>query len=316
MNKNKSYFLRFSVLIIAMLTLLTSGSLSSIMATEAASVDGVNVVDMVGREVVLPEEDLTKVVILDPSNAEILFALDAGDVIIGRGMYVDYPAEVDDIPLVGTGDQLNVEEIIALEPQAVIMSTMGLTGDQLTAIETAGIAVIITEAWTIEEVYDSIKFLGSLVGRNEEAENLIADMEDTFLTYSEMAEERADGSSIYYEISPLEYGLWSGGQGAFLHELGELLGLENIFADQEGWFEVSEEQVLAAEPDYIITTMESFDEEAPSPTEEIMNRPAWEILPAVQNGNVYQVDNSEFTRPGPRLAEAIETLYDYIYGAD
>lgn len=312
----KSKFTNFSLLILVVLSLFTTSSFTSVLATNTASVEGVNIVDMVGREVVLPQEGLNEVVVLDPSNAEILFALEAGDIIVGRGMYVDYPAAVEEIPLVGTGEQMNIEEIIALEPQAVIMSTMGLTEDQLTAIETAGIAVIITEAWTIEEVYDSIEFLGLLVDRQAEAETLISEMEESFLTYAEMAKDKADGSTIYFEVSPLEYGLWSGGQGTFLNELGDLLNLENIFAGQEGWFEISEEQVLAAEPDYIITTMEQFDLDAPSPVDEIISRPAWTELPAVKNENVYQVDNYEFTRPGPRLAEAIASLYELVYGAE
>ncbi|XJS10949.1 ABC transporter substrate-binding protein [Aerococcaceae bacterium WGS1372] len=279
----------------------------------ATATEEITVTDMVGKEVTL-EGPATRLVVLAPSNAEILFALGTGDVIIGRGEYVDYPAEeVEDIPQLATGEDMNLEEIIALDPEIVISTTGTQTEDQLGQLEEVGIKVITIDASTIEEVYESIELLGKVVDREEEADDLIEEMQSTFDEYSQKADEASEEDfSVYYEISPLEFGLWTGGQNTFMDEIGQMLNLENIFSDVDGWAEISEEQVLDLNPDYIITTtmpMEGLD-----PVEEILGRNGWDAVSAVESKNVFQANSDEFTRPGPRLKDAIVTLYEFIYG--
>lgn len=279
----------------------------------ATATEGITVTDMVGQEITL-DAPATRLVVLAPSNAEILFALGAGDVIIGRGEYVDYPAEeVEDIPQLATGENMNLEEIIALDPEAVISTTMNQTEEQMGQLEEAGIKVITIDASTIEEVYTSIELLGQIVGYEDEADDLIEDMQTTFDEYSQKADEASEEAlSVYYEISPLEFGLWTGGQNTFMDEIGQMLNLENIFSDVDGWAEISEEQVLELNPDYIITTtmpMEGLD-----PVEEILGRNGWDAVSAVESENVFQANSDEFTRPGPRLKDAIITLYEFVYG--
>lgn len=280
-----------------------------------ATKEGLKLTDMAGREVVLEEGPATEIVTLMPSDAEILFELGAGDTIVGRGTYVDYPAEeVEDIPAIATGKDLNIEEIIALDPQVVIMTGMALNEDQVKAIEEAGIPVLITDATTIDGVYEAIDLLGQVVDRQEEAQTLIDEMKATFANFQEKASQKEKPGSVYYEISPLEYGLWTAGSETFMDEIGSLLGLENIFADQKSFVEISQEQVLDKNPDYILTTSMQMDESAPQPQDEIKERQGWEEVTAVKEDHVFAIDNSAFTRPGPRLAQAIESLYQLVYG--
>lgn len=67
------------------------------------------------------------------------------------------------------------------------------------------------------------------------------------------AESENTGKTVYFEVSPLQYGLWTAGSNTFMDELAALCGLTNAFADVEGWASVSEEQVIARDPDYIVT---------------------------------------------------------------
>ena len=93
-------------------------------ATEAPAEDtSVTVTDMTGREVTL-EEPVTRIVALTASDCEIICALGGMDLLVGRGTYCDYPAEVQEIPSVQSGYETNIEQIIALEPQVLLMSTM------------------------------------------------------------------------------------------------------------------------------------------------------------------------------------------------
>ncbi|MBG9980111.1 ABC transporter substrate-binding protein [Facklamia sp. DSM 111018] len=285
-----------------------------VVNAEESTSQALKITDMVGREVVLEEGPATEIISLMPADAEILFEIGAGDTLVGRGTYVDYPEEdVQDIPVVATGEDLNVEELVALDPQLVIMTTMALSEDQLKSIEEAGIPVFVTDAKTIDQVYEAIELLGQIVGHEKEADELIEDMSQTFEEYTQKAKEEELDASVYYEITPLEYGLWTAGNETFMDEMGQMLGLENVFADQKGFVEVSEEKVIELNPSIILTTAEHYDTEAPTPEEEIMGRKGWQDIDAVKNDQVFAVDNSAFTRPGPRLMEAIKTLYEYVY---
>ena len=117
---------------------------------------------------------------------------------------------------------------------------------------------------------------------------------------------------MFFEVSPLEYGLWTAGKNSFMDELANICGLTNAFADLDGWGAVSEEQVLARDPDYIVTITMYFGE-GPTPVEEILSRPGWENLKAVRQRQVLNADNDEISRPGPRLMDAARTLHDFVY---
>lgn len=302
---------------ILMLTLMLVMTLFTGQAVSATTAVELKLTDMMGREVVLKEGPAKEIITLMPADAEILFELGAGNRIVGRGTYVDYPADqVEAIPAVATGEELNIEEIIALEPDAVVVSTMALSKEQVVAIEEAGIPVVVTDAQTIEEVYEAIDLLGQLVDKREEADDLIEQMRDSFEEYQDKASKQSQTSSVYYEVSPLEFGLWTAGSETFMDELGQMLKLENIFKDQQAFVEISEEQVLKANPQIIITTFMAMDETSPAPEEEIMQRKAWQEVEAIKNKKVFAVDNSAFTRPGPRLMEAVQALYQVVYGQE
>lgn len=288
---------------------------SSPTATPASSAkpeDGaITVTDMVGREITL-EEPATRIVALTASDCEILYALGAGDTLVGRGEYCDWPAEVLEVPSVQSGADTNIEQIIALKPQVLLMSYMAQTDEQIAALEQAGIKVVVSYAQDIDGVYTAIELIGALMGKDAEAAEMIERMKQTFDTVTENA--TGDGSeTIYFEVSPLEYGLWAAGGDTFMDEIAQMLGVTNIFADVSGWGEVSEEQVIERAPDYIVTISMYFGE-GPTPEEEIVSRTGWENIPAIKNGKILNLQNNELSRPSPRLAEGAEMLFDFIYG--
>lgn len=269
-------------------------------------------IDMTGREIRL-SEPATRVVALSAADCEILFALGAGDTLVGRGEYCDYPEAVLDIPTVQSGAETNLEQIIALEPQVLFMSAMAQTEEQVAKLEAAGIQVVVSDADTIADTYDSISLIGTLTDKEAEAQALITDMKATFATLAQKAEGKEPGT-IYFEVSPLEYGLWAAGDGTFMHEIAEMLGLTNAFEDVADWGEISEEQVIERNPDFIVTISMYFGE-GPTPTEEILGRAGWENITAVKNGAVLNLSNNELSRPVPRLAQGAQMLYDFVYGS-
>ena len=294
---------------LALSLLLLAGLGLSALAEDPA----VTVTDMGGREITL-KEPATRVVALTAADCEILYAIGAGETLVGRGEYCDYPAEVFDVPSVQSGYETNIEQIMALEPQVVLMGTMAQSLEQVEALEKAGIAVVVSDAQDIEGVYTAIRMIGTLMGYADNAEALVAEMQDTFAGLKELA--AGDGSeSVYFEVSPLQWGLWTAGTGTFMDEITQLLGLKNAFADVEGWGEISEEQVIERAPDYIVTITMYYGE-GPTPVEEILSRPSWEGIPAVANGKILNLQDNELSRPGPRLADGAKMLYDFVYGTE
>ena len=272
----------------------------------------ITVTDMTGREITL-EEPATKIVALTASDCEIIYAIGAGDSLVGRGEYCDYPQEVLDVTVVQSGANTNLEQIIDLKPQVLLMNKMAQTKEQIATLESAGIKVVVSDANDIEGVYYSIAMIGKLLNKDAEAETVINSMKDTFTEISAKAAD-TQGKSVYFEVSPLEYGLWTAGSGTFMNEIAEMIGLKNCFGDVAGWPEISEEQVLERNPDFIVTIAMYFGE-GPEPDEEIMGRAGWENITAVQNGAILNLQNNELSRPGPRLAEGAKMLFDLINDA-
>ncbi|MFV0413947.1 MAG: ABC transporter substrate-binding protein [Oscillospiraceae bacterium] len=315
--KHKNAFARSAAAVLAAALLAGCAPAASSSASIAASASSsataaISVTDMAGRSIELAGP-ATRIVAISPADCEILYAIGAGDALVGRGASCDYPEEVLNITAVESGQNLNIEQVMALEPEVIFMTKMAQTEEQVKALEDAGAKVIVSDAQDIAGVYEAIALVGAVTGKSAEAAELANSMKQGFAAIAKKA--TGDGSkTIYFEVSPLEYGLWAAGSGTFMDELATMLGLTNAFADVEGWGEVSQEQVIERNPDYIVTTTMYFGE-GPAPEEEIAGRAGWQNITAVANGAVFNADSNETARPGPRLVNAAEALYEFVYGA-
>lgn len=265
--------------------------------------------DLTGNSVTL-QEPAQRIVVLTAGECEILYAIGAGSQIVGRGTYCDYPEEVLSVPEVASGFATNLEQILSLAPDVVVCSTMNQTLEQINALKSAGIAVWESETTDLQSVYETITLLGTLSGHEEEATALVDSMQGVFADLTEKS-ARLPKKTVYFEVSPLEWGLWAAGNGTFLQEIGSAAGLTNIFSDIEGWGEISQEQILARNPDIIVTTT-SADMIGRDPVEEIASRSGWETVAAVAQKSIFTGDSDACTRPGPRLCEAAQALWAFL----
>ena len=277
----------------------------------APRAQGRTVTDMKGRNVEL-SEDVTRVVALTAADCEIVYAIGAGDAVVGRGEYCDYPQEALSVPAVQSGAETNIEQIVALTPQVVFMDTMDQSAEQIQQLEAAGIQVVVSDAVDIEGVYESISVIGQVMGREDEAREVIDGMKRDFQELSDKAAAIADEPTVYFEISPLEYGLWTAGKGTFMDETAFLLHAKNAFADVEGWAGISEEQVIQRDPEFMVTT-EKYAGSGPTPEQKIRERDGWENLRAVRDGHILNLSDDSLVRPGPRLADGARQLYEFLY---
>ena len=271
------------------------------MADDAA----ITVTDMYNREITLAEP-ATRIVAMQPSDCEILCAIGCEEALVGIGQFCDYPASITSLPVVQSGANTNIEEILALNPQVVLMNDMSQSEEQVKQLEENGVKVVISTTSDIASVYTSIRLIGALMGRDAEAEALVADMQGTFDEIK--AKSAGLDKSVYFEISPPPY-LYSAGSSSFLNELAEICGVKNIFADQaDAWLMISDEQVIERNPDYIVLMNGMGD----AGVDEILAREGWGDINAIQNKKVFYDTPSNMTRPGPRLKEAAVELFNFV----
>lgn len=271
----------------------------------------ITVIDMLQREITLAEP-ATRVVALSAADCEIICALGCEEALVGRGKYCNYPETIAELPAVQSGKDTNIEEILALEPQIVIMSDMAQTEEQVKLLEENGVQVVMTQNTNIEGAYYAITMIGALLGKDEEAAAMVEDMKATFEEIAQKsAESELAGKTVYFEVSPLEWGLYTAGANTFMEEIAGICGLTNAFADIDGWAAISEEQVLERNPDIIVSVAGM-----PEGDVEIMGRESWAEVAAVKTGMVMNADADTFSRPGPRLKDAALSLYNFINGIE
>lgn len=256
-------------------------------------------------------ENVQTIVSAAPSISEILSGLGLANKIIAADVY---SADVDGIdPSVCTLDfyNLNIEELTALSPDIIIVSGMSMSGadDPYAALKDAGVNVLyIPTSNSIAGIKLDIEFLAGYFLAEQQGAELISDITDAVNDISEKAAGIAEKKSVYFEMGAAPY-LYTCGNGTFINEIITLAGAENIYGGEEGWLSNSEESVIAADPDVIITNVQydGYD------YNEIKSRPGWENISAVRNGEVYCVDANETSRPSQYIVGGMYQIAQAIY---
>ncbi|WP_078428544.1 ABC transporter substrate-binding protein [Alkalihalobacterium alkalinitrilicum] len=271
----------------------------------------ITITDATGTEVII-EEEPQSLISLVPSNTEIVYALDGFDRLIAVTDNDDFPEEVKEIESIG-GMEFNVEKIIASNPDLVLANAMN-SEEGLDQIRNAGVTVLVVKnASSFDELYDSIQMVGNALGNAEEAENVIISMQDRITAIQTKASEidEADQATVWVEIWPAP-DMYTTGKGTFMHEMLEMINAKNAAGNQDGWPMFTEEDAVVLNPDVIITTY-GHVEGMENAVEDVLARTAWTEVEAVKNERVYNVEANIVERPGPRLIEGVEKLAKLIY---
>jgi iron complex transport system substrate-binding protein len=256
----------------------------------------ISVVDDAGDTVKLAAP-ARRVVSLIPASTELLFAIGADSVVVGRTAYCDYPAEAKAVPDLGDGIKPNIEAVIARRPDLVVLYNSGQNAAVAGRLRELGIAALRVNTDALSSVPRVARMLGKLTGREKAADSLAA-VFDTALTSATQPREARTPKVLLlvWEQPPMTIG-----RGSFLSELVERAGGENLFADvASSSGVVSIEAVAARNPDLIFTMVEG-----PSA---FATRPEWQVVPAVRQHRFLHVSGSEFSRPSPRSPQAIREL--------
>ncbi|MBN1883513.1 MAG: cobalamin-binding protein [Deltaproteobacteria bacterium] len=261
-----------------------------------------SLIDQMGREVTVPENP-GRIVSLAPNITEILFALDAGDRVVGVTVFSDYPEAAASIPVVGTYITPNLEVIVALKPDLVIATADGDKQEPLAILETFGIPVYVINPKGVDDVIDTVIEIGELVGEGEEARKIADEMQGVIRDVEERVKDLEPVSVLMaLDIEPVI----TVGTEAFAHELIERAGGVNAAGSRKIRYpRISLEAVIAAAPEVIIIPSMSFEAD----TERALAFfAAYPTIPAVMTGRIHVIEADIVTRPGPRIVEGLFNL--------
>jgi len=258
------------------------------------------VTDEAGRRVRLPLK-IERIVSLAPSLTEIVYAVGAGDRLVGRTRYCDYPSEVKNVAEIGDTMTPSVERIIALKPQVVLVSTASQLEAFTKQLDQQKIVVYVTNPRSLEEVFRSISTLGDLFGTHDQAEKLVADLRrraDAITT----AVGETKPITVFYQVS--DEPLYTIGRESYLTDLVRRAGGISVTADVAGAFpRFSDEAALAARPEAIILPTGGSMSTANSALAVSLKK-----SPAALNNRVYKINEDHLQRPGPRLVDGLEEM--------
>ncbi len=262
--------------------------------------------DDLGRTIEL-DGPAQAIVTLGGSIVESLFALGAGDQIVGREEFSTYPPEALEITNIGSlFGELPAEAMVALEPDLVIAPEI-ITVEQVRAIEELGLQVY----WqanpvNFSDLYENLRDLAKLTGREPEAEALIEGLSGRVAAVEAKVAAANDFPAVFYELDATDpENPYTTGSGTFIDTIIVMSGGINVGSVLEGdYAQLSSEEIIVQNPDVIILADAAY---GISP-QIASARPGWDSIEAVRTNRVYPFDPFLVSVPGPRLVDGLETM--------
>lgn len=246
----------------------------------------------------------SRIVCLSPSGAEILYAVGAGDKIVARTDFCDYPQEILGLPSVGgfDGNSISIERILSYKPDFVY-GAKGMHDFIIEQLSALGIKTYLAESTGIETVLEEIEFMAELTGNKKKGVDCVEKIRSEL---PDITDSKAK-FGVYYEVWYAPY--MTAGKKSFINSIIEMAGGKNIFGQIEDPYPmVSEESIILENPQVILIPSQNGIS-----LESVCQRNGWKNIDAVKNGRVYFVDGDLISRPGPRIVKSINEIRE-LYG--
>jgi iron complex transport system substrate-binding protein len=252
------------------------------------------VTDDLNRKVTLNAEP-KRVVVMLPSHTEMIYAIGAGDKVIGRDDFSDYPFEVTKVPKVGGLYNPNLEAIVALKPDLVLNSEYG---DLTPKLEKAGITVWAGSPQSYDDIFETLALLGRMLNRESGVSSVAKKIRDDVASVERLTKVLKK-TSVYFEIDPTPYSV---GPNSFIGSMLTRAGGANIIPKELGDFpQVSPELIVKQNPSVIIGVS----------CADAAKRPGWANITAIKRGRCYVLTPEQdnlINRPGPRIGQGLRVL--------
>jgi iron complex transport system substrate-binding protein len=280
-----------------------------VQTTEISSAFPLTITDQKGRTVTI-ETEPHRVISLAPSNTEILFAIGLGDRVVGRTDYCNYPPEVEAIPSIGGFSTPNLEQVVALEPDLVLATS--IHEEIVSQLEALGIPTVILAPEAIDGILGIIEVVGRITGAEEAADELLTNMRNRIEAVSAKIEGLGPEDIVRSCFVVWHDPLMLAGGDTIYEELIRIAGGSNIVSDQSGYPSIDLEQVVLADPQVIIVGVGMGSGED-LPFQYLLEEPLLEGVSARQNDRVYAIDQDIVGRFGPRIVDALEQFAVFMH---
>ena len=243
-----------------------------------------------------------RIVSLAPSITETLFAVGAGDQVVGVTDYCNFPEGAREKTRVGGVVNPSVETIISLKPDLIILSMEGNVREDFNKLLSFGIPVFVTNPRSLAGIHKSIVDIGVLTGHAEEAAQLVVGLKAREDSVAQRV--GTDKKRILFIVS-LQPLIVVGGK-SFLAELIDRAGGLNVAAGSPSTFPTySRESVVKENPEFLFV----MSDVVADVNQLVTLYPEWKGIEAVRTGNIHRVDADIVSRPGPRAVDGLETLF-------
>ncbi|MEJ2587400.1 MAG: cobalamin-binding protein [Deltaproteobacteria bacterium] len=265
------------------------------------------VTDDLGRRVIIPDRP-KRVVSLAPSITEIIFSIHREASLVGVTQFSDFPPEAKSLPSVGSYVNLDLERIVALNPDLCLATKDGNPREIIKRLASLNIPVYVLDPRDLEAVMDSLLKIGDLLDAHREAAVIVEKMRDRIRRVTSRIATAAHRPTVFFQIGITP--IISVGTSTYIDKLIRLAGGENVAEGPTAYPQFSEEQVVALAPEVLIITSMARG----GRFEQVKRRwEKWAHLPAVKNDRILVVDSNLFDRPSPRIVDALETLAAKIH---
>ena len=242
-----------------------------------------------------------RIVSLSPAVTELLFALGAGNQVVGRTTWCDYPPEARQVPTVGDGLNPDLEAVVAAHPDLVVLYRSPMNETAADQLGRLGVAALVLTQDRLEDLAEAARVLGRATGREAAGNSLAAAIGRVLAAPAPSLGIRL--ALIAWDNPPMVIG-----GGSYLDQLVTLAGARNVFHDLGSADVVSLETIAARDPDVIVVLSDTAAPERPNDPPAFAGRPPWQVIRAVRERRFVTLAGSLFGRPSPRAATAIAAL--------
>lgn len=251
------------------------------------------------------------IISLGAASTEILYKVGAGSQIVAVTDVCNYPEEAKKLPILGQfgGSSISAETLLSFDPDLVILYS-GMHDYLLPTLKKYEIPYYVSNAASINDVIVEIKTLATMTGHEKEGLKL----EKEYTNQLKNVQKKLAGKQKKTGVTKVYWEVWyepfmSAGKNSFINDVIELSGGRNIFGEEnQAYPVVSEETIIASNPDYILVPSDIFVS-----ADTIKGRKGWQEISAVKNNKIIIFDADVYSRPGPRIFDAIKELSTTLY---
>lgn len=281
--------------------------LAGILLLTALPVSAREVIDHVGERIQIRKHP-KRVVSMAPSLTEIVYALGREQILVGATQFSDYPDAARSLPRIGSYVHLDLERIVALQPDLCLAIKDGNPIDAVRRIQSAGIPVFAVNPRDLATVMDTITLLGDILNARAKAKQLVTGMQRRVDRVRNLAAQADHRPTVFVQIGITP--IVSAGHNTFINELIETAGGRNAAKGSAPYPRFSKEQVLALSPDVFLITSMARD----TVFEKIKAEwSVWKQMPAVRNNRIHLINSDLVDRPCPRLIDGLEVMLSLIH---